>query len=69
MIFYLQEGKICSHKNPVHCEEAILETYNKMKLYYEPIKKDIYGGFAKLSKIWNFTVSELFFASYIFPWN
>ena len=49
--FLFTRRKNCSHKNPVDCEEAMLETYNKMKLYYEPIKKDIYGGFAKLSKI------------------
>ena len=41
MISYLQEEKVCSHKNAVDCEEAILEAYNKMKLYNEPIKKDI----------------------------
>ena len=51
MISYLQEGKVCSHKNAVDCEESILQTYNKMKPYCEPIKKDIYGGFGKLCKI------------------
>ena len=41
MISYLRAGKVCSHKNTLNCEEAILEIYNKKKLCWKRIKKNI----------------------------
>ena len=47
-ITFLRAGIVCSNKNALDCEKAIIETCNKKELYWKTIKKDIKGRFAKL---------------------